>query len=93
MHSNRILKNSCIIQLISPDREKYAKDKGNKNLKFTCRRGASQLERLCKLYFLPATEGRVSQLQREGSASYRGKDVPATEGRMCQLQEERYVSY
>ncbi len=81
------------MQLIGPDREKYADDKGNKNLKFTCRRGASQLERLCQLYILPATEGRVCQLQREGYASNIGKGMSATEGRICQLEREGYASY
>jgi hypothetical protein len=97
MHSNRI-KKSCIMQLIGPDREKYAEDKGNKNLTFTGRRGASQLERFCQLQSysgkgMSATEGRICQQHREGYSSYRGKDLPATGGKVCQLQRKGYVSY
>jgi hypothetical protein len=91
-HKPYFEKNSCIIQLIGPDREKSAEEMGNKNFKFTCRRGASQLERLCQLYILPATEGKVCQLQREKYANFRGKDMPATEGGVCQLQREGYAN-
>ncbi len=53
---------------------------------------------------MPATEGKVYQLQREGYASYRGKvcqlqkeGMPATEGRYANskglFQRERFASY